>query len=157
MINGRSDESGFSLIEVIAVLMILGIIATVVMTKNTNMAADVISSARIIKEHMRYAQAMAMKNGNVWYIQANGSQLWLQRNGAGTPTLLPGEDGTAVDLNNKYKVSLTMGPLYFDEKGRPYTAYPATPVTATQSFTVSATSGSSSVPISIQPDTGFIP
>ena len=96
-----------------------------------------------------------MKYNKVWSAEANGTQFSV-KDDLGGLVHLPGEDSGAVSLTAK-NVSMTMARLYFDIKGRPYTTYPAAPLTANLVVHVTATGGSSPVNIIITPDTGFIP
>lgn len=159
--NGKGrlgNKWGFTLIEVIAVLIIMGIIAVVVLSRGYDRSIDVSTAASVLKNHIRFAQASAMKFNEPWSVRATGAIFAVRKNDTDlskTPVILPGEGEATVNLSNKYKVNMTMT-LYFDGKGRPYTVYPFTTTTG-QTVSVTATGGSSSVDIIITPDTGLIP
>ena len=53
-------EKGFTLLEIIAILVILGILAVVVVSRTTSMNAEVYAGADTLKTHLRYAQILAM-------------------------------------------------------------------------------------------------
>jgi MSHA pilin protein MshC len=135
-------QNGATLIEIIAVLVILGIVTAVLVSHvsdvsqyQTQVAAD------ILKEHIRYTQLNAMQYGAIFGIKNSGGHYWMF---LGTnPELainrryFPGENGITVDIGSTDPFT-----LFFDAYGRPYTAYVSaatnSPLTATQNITVGA-------------------
>ena len=160
-----TDHRGFTLIEIITVLIIIGIIAVVAISRMMGTSeTSRVSQQSVIKNHIRYAQSTAMKRGAIWGIQCDGAAYWLFRtNAPATPAnqvVLPGENNVQVSLANK-KVSMTAFTVFFDANGRPYTAYTDTttntPVAAPLSITVNSLPAGSSGTFAIAPETGFIP
>jgi len=150
-------KGGFTMIEVVAVLVILGIISAVVAVKMSGTSAyDLASQVEAIKGHLRYAQSRAMNdNLVVWGINFNNdSTTYYLFQGAGstTPVQLPGEDSVTIDLTTK-KSGLTITPvrITFNEFGSPCNAS-GTPLTAADA-TVTTNGGT----ITITKNTGFIP
>ena len=161
----RRDHRGFTLIEIIAILIIIGIAAAVIISSATNLTdAGRVSQENVIKNHIRYAQSMAMKRGTVYGIKCDGADYWLFRtNAPDTPAnqiALPNEESAKVTLANK-KVSMTAFTVFFDVNGRPYTAYADattnTPVGAPLSITVNSIPAGNPGTFNIAPETGFIP
>ncbi len=61
------NNSGFSLIEIISVLIIISVIAVVVATAMVDSNADLITQGDLIKSHLRYAQALSIKSDSaIW-------------------------------------------------------------------------------------------
>jgi prepilin-type N-terminal cleavage/methylation domain-containing protein len=153
------DNRGFTLIEVVAVLIITAIIAAVVLSRGYDRSVDVSVAAEVLKNHIRFAQASAIKFNEPWSVSATGSNFAVRKNDTNltaSTVNLPGEGESTVNISTKYKVNMTTT-LYFDGKGRPYTTYPGAPITATTPpVPVMATGGSTTVNIIITPDTGFI-
>lgn len=160
-----ADNRGFTLIEIIAVLMIIGILVAVIINSAIGVSdTDRVSQQNVIKNHIRYAQSMAMKRGAVWGIKCDGPDYWLFRtNDPDTPAnqmALPGEENAKVTLANK-KVTMIAFTVFFDVNGRPYTAYTDaatnTPVAAPLSITVDSVPAGNPGTFAIAPETGFIP
>jgi prepilin-type N-terminal cleavage/methylation domain-containing protein len=168
-------KDGFTLIEVISVLLILGILVAVVVSRLTNFDMEVYTGADALKTHLRYAQTMAMnKDPNTGTetimginYDAGANQYWLFK-GTNTSDIksLPDKSqyvtgNLKIDLAAK-KIKLDSGfTIYFDKHGIPYTAYTSstanTPLTNPLLISVTALSGSSSNSVTITPLTGFIP
>jgi prepilin-type N-terminal cleavage/methylation domain-containing protein len=143
------NNLGFTLIEVIAVLIILGIIGVVIISRtSSNVIYSVKSQADILKSHIRYAQTMAMNTGIIWGINITGGKTYaLFRDDDTTKTvLLPGVNSNPVVLESD-DPSLSAGTVRFDEKG--------SPIDGGASFTVSKAGETET--ITITPNTGFIP
>jgi prepilin-type N-terminal cleavage/methylation domain-containing protein len=160
------NNAGFTLMEVIGVLVIIGVLAAVLIPRmSSTLQFDLTANADVIKNQLFSAQGMAMKQGNVAGIKCDGSYYWLFKTNApddaANQLLLPGEDAKKVSLSNK-KMSLTAFTLFFDFAGRPYTDYTDpivnTPVAADNPLviTVGVPSDPATKTITITPETGFI-
>lgn len=53
---------GFTLLEVLAVLVILGILSAIAVNRSVNYNTEVYTGADALKAHLRYAQTMAMNS-----------------------------------------------------------------------------------------------
>ena len=147
-------QSGFTMIEIVAVLVVLGILVAVAVSHFSNIDADSISDFEKVKSHLRYAQSKSMANSNVrWGIQFSGStySLFGDTNGNGSIVaseqfVLPGEDS----VNAVLETSTANGIIAFDWWGAPYLN-----VNCTTAHGGSLTVGTKT--ITITPETGFIP
>ena len=161
------DPRGFTLIEIIAVLIVVGILAAVIINRvmsgtSTNRAAQ----ESVVKNHIRYAQALAVKQGTIWGIKCDGTDYWLFRtidpDTTANQRALPGEANAKVRLADK-QITMNAFTVFFDANGRPYTAYTTettnTPVSASNplSITVDSVPAGSTASFGITPETGFIP
>jgi prepilin-type N-terminal cleavage/methylation domain-containing protein len=142
-------EAGFTMMETIAVLLILGIIAAVVVSRmGDTRDYDLASQIEVLKGHLRYAQSRAIGSSMPWGINfATSTTYYLfQGDGSTTPVQLLGEDNATVNLTTKNS-GLTIGSapqrITFDVYGSPG----ATTVTVT-------TNGGN---ITVTKNTGFIP
>ena len=159
-------QSGFTMIEMVVVLLLMGIIAATVLGRAiTTSDLDLNSETDKIRNHLRYAQAEAMKRSNtVWGIKSAGNEYWLFRDtnpdNAANEVRLPGVAYSgASNRINEADISVTVSDftIFFDRIGKPYTAYTNettnTPLASQLTINVTA-SGSRS--ITITPETGFI-
>lgn len=135
----KLGEKGFTMVEIIAVLVLLGVISALLVFRSSSSQADESSSADKLKVHLRYAQMRAMNSDVVWGIQFTGGSYSLIRDLAGTPAAerIPGEITSSVAFP-----SAVTGTTQFDTWGRPSGLN---------------TIGIGSITITITPDTGFIP
>lgn len=143
------NNRGFTLIEVIAVLITIGIIAVVIVSRGSSTSTySVKSVAAALKSHIRYAQTMAMSTNSIWGINVSDNKHYsLFRGTTATTVILPGADSNPVELGAK-EPSLSIGTVSFDGKGSPVAGY-------TPSFTVSMDGETEA--INITQNTGFIP
>jgi prepilin-type N-terminal cleavage/methylation domain-containing protein len=155
------NNHGFTLIEIIAVLLLMSIIAAGVLVRSMNTdQMDLVAQVAKVRNHIRYAQAMALKRSDKnWGIKCDGSTAYWFFEGTNpddSPSQLPlpGEISSQI-LFADIKVTMNGFELYFDEYGRPYTDLtPITPVSIPLAITISG--GSGSVTLSVTPETGLI-
>ena len=159
--NEELPVNGFTTIEVIAVLIIVGVIAAVVVSRFTGTSTySVPSVAEQLKNHLRYAQNRAMNSNIIWGIHfIDSTHYTIFKDADTTHTITPpGADSDPVDLSGR---GVSLGGLgsnivSFDDWGRPYTdAIANTLQSGARSITVSG--GGASVTIQITPNTGYIP
>jgi prepilin-type N-terminal cleavage/methylation domain len=161
------EEDGFTLLEIIAVLIVMGILAAVAVSRSLNYDVEVRSGADTLEMHLRYAQTLAMNsNSNVWGMSKSGSSYGLfGGTNTGNFSYLP-EDGAYINANRTInltakKIQLADFTVYFDNRGIPYTAYTNaannTPLAVNGIITVSPLSGGTpTVNVTITPLTGYI-
>ncbi len=146
-------NSGFTLLEIIAVLVVLAVITAVAASRlaGTN---EVSAQAEmdILKGHLRFAQYRAMNDISPvrWGIQINGQTYTLVRNSSGdgttldSPSDLPGSSSATYTFSGSITASVTgSNPILFNDWGSPGT-------TATTVNVGGKT-------ITITANTGFIP
>ncbi|MBU1172922.1 MAG: prepilin-type N-terminal cleavage/methylation domain-containing protein [Proteobacteria bacterium] len=133
------NDKGFTLIEIVAVLVVLGVVSAILVAGNLGSDTERRASADMLKVHLRYAQSRSMNGDLPWGVRFDGSSYTLVRDISGTPSdvLFPGENSLSMDLPD-----LVAGTVGFDTWGRP--------------SGLSTISLGSQV-VTITPDTGFIP
>jgi len=123
--GNKASDKGFTLIEIIAVLIILGILlAFVIVRMNTTSDADLTSQIQVIKNHLRYAQSRAMSTGTIWGVNFSTTTTYYLYDGASpsTPVLFLGEKDPTVNLDDKKsKLTITSAPqnIRFNAYGSP--------------------------------------
>ncbi len=113
---------GFTLVEITVVVVLIGIISAVVLARSiTTDRINVVGEVDKIRNHIRYAQSMAMKRNEVWRISCDGTQYWLSDDSLNT-VKLPGATSAQISLAG-LAVSMNAFTIYFDTLGIPYHAY----------------------------------
>jgi prepilin-type N-terminal cleavage/methylation domain-containing protein len=173
MLQHLKRRSGFSFIEVIAVLVIIVIISAVVISKSGSFSTDLVSQTEILKTHLRYAQTMGMSGtdtSDIFGFNCAGGFYWMFKgtNPANNIIMLPddqqyntGNDGK-LDLGKKKIAIATAFTVYFDQRGIPYSAYTDettnTPYPSDLTITVTPLGEASPTEsITLTQLTGFIP
>ena len=113
------EEYGFTVIEIIAVLLLIGIISVIVVSRNQDLGAEALGQREVIKNHIRYAQLMAMKSNTACGVQFAGSSYSVFRNNSTTDKIiLPNKENT--DLSISADLGSANETIYFDLWGIPY-------------------------------------
>jgi len=169
--NGISGKhhAGFTMIEIISVLVIVGVLATVVVQHINDINADLVTKAELIKNQLRYAQSRAMNSDAFWYVTfepdgSGGYRYSLNETGAtSNPIYLPGEGNGYVTLpagmSLQYGGSDITTPIHinFSSKwGKPHTDTAGT-VYQTGNRTITLVDAGKSREITVTENTGFIP
>lgn len=166
MKNCLKKNSGFTILEVVAVLVILGIISALAVSTISINIDDVKrdEELNVLKAHLRYAQARAMNSDSEWGIKFDtaNSKYWLFKGTAQTPKIrLPGEEKkekeeedklvtmsnlsiTSISSDDDFVVFNTLGsPVVLDDYGN--------------WVSIGITIETSGEDITIKANTGFIP
>ena len=155
----NENNRGFTLVEVTVVAVLIGIIAAVVFARSISTdQLNVVGQVDKIRNHIRYAQSMAMKSNEEWVISCDGSQYWLSDSTL-TAVHLPGSTTDQISLAD-LGVSMTAFAVYFDPLGIPYHSYldkdNNNPVTPGNPRVITISAGSESHTLTVTPETGLI-
>jgi MSHA pilin protein MshC len=143
------NQNGFTLIEIISVLIIIGIVAAVAMVRATSTRDyDLISQVEAVKAHLRLAQSVAMGLNSPHGIHFDSqTTYYLYDTTNSAKKLLPGANELTVDLEAKKSelqiTAVSRNPVVFDAYGSP----------GTQTITITTNGGD----IVITKNTGYIP
>ena len=155
------NNRGFTLVEMAIVLVLIGIIAATVFGRSIGTSQiKIAGQVAKIRNHIRFPQSMAMKRNAIWGFKSDGlspTSYWIftgtDPDNISNRQAIPGEGQATVTLPS----DLTMDgfTLFFDSYGKPYEAYPATPVSGELNKNV-AESGGGNRAITILEETGLI-
>jgi len=154
------SHGGFTMLELIAVLIIMAIIGAVVVARVMDTGFDLVTETDLIKTHLRYAQARAMNTSVTWGINLTGTTYSLFKDGRiASRVNLPNE---ATDIRSLPDgISVETAVISFDAWGIPHTAARATDrnklVSGDTEAQITVSDGSDTRTITITPNTGFIP
>lgn len=150
---------GFTLLEAIVVIIIVGIVGAAVAARMVISNPELAAQTEVAKTHIRYAQIQAMNSDMVWGIHCEGTSYWLFKDGnKANKVLLPGEDSDTVALSVNGLTVSGFTDLSFNTWGKPHTdegALEANKLSAVLNITIS--SGEEIEQITVTPNTGFIP
>ncbi|MDA8417443.1 MAG: prepilin-type N-terminal cleavage/methylation domain-containing protein [Desulfobacteraceae bacterium] len=135
--------SGFTLIEVISVLLLIGILTVIAIGREANSGnqADVYGATEVLKNHLRYAQSTAMNSDVSWGLNFSGSSYTMQNASASTAPL-PGDIPTGISYTP------SVNPVLFDNRwGSP----------GAVTITITVSKGGFSQTVTVTKNTGFIP
>ena len=153
------NNRGFTLVEITVVVVLIGIIAAVVFARSISTdQINVVGEVDKIRNHIRFAQSVAMKRNDVWVISCDGSQYWLSDRTL-SAVHLPGATSDRISLAD-LGVSMNAFAVYFDPSGIPYHSYVSegnnNPITLGNPLTITISAGSESRILNVIPQTGFI-
>ena len=154
-LSPAKKSSGFTLLEIVAVLLVLGIVSAVVVARSGVFIEESENSVLETKlsSHLRYAQIKAMSTNEVWGVKFQGNAYSLYRyvvpSPPGTPYTetysFPGEESSSVAKPLSVGYS---GYVSFDAWGRP-----CNDVNGSSALSTPLTIGAAA----ITPETGYIP
>ncbi len=157
------NTSGFTIIEIITVLIVMGIISAFVIGRSQSTRTDLIVQNEILKAHLRYAQTQAVNSTLSFGIESDaaGDNYWLFKyDPAALPpvvkTRLPSVNTDQINLSGSGLSMTSSAIICFNTRGIPYTDYLASTVQASDR-TISISDGSTTLNITITQNTGFIP
>jgi len=112
------NTSGFTLIEIITVLLVISIVSAVIVSRLMDTSVEVVARTDLIKTHLRYAQSRAMSSNVIWGIRFFKNTYWMFNNGSiANKVFLPGEDSDTLNLPTG---NSTIEIVAFDSWGKPY-------------------------------------
>ncbi len=125
MLSGKHKGTrGFTLIEVIATLLLLGVVSALVIPRMVETSAGVIAEADRMRANLRFAQTLAMSaNTAAWAVRIESGSYQLLRNGEPSPIGWPDGSGTVRVLHPDVQVAGGTGLLEFDTMGAPSSTY----------------------------------
>ena len=179
----ETAQAGFTLVEVIAALVLMAIVAAVLVARNSGNTMHLQTERDTLEKHLRAAQMRSMQGGGiqvtqggtvgqVYGIKSDGQNYWMfaGTNPDAAGAVVPLLDDPSVTLASgklslaAKKVTLDQFTVYFAGYGVPCSAYTDESIinnipnytAQTQTLTVTMTGDNSSRTVSVTPYTGFI-
>jgi prepilin-type N-terminal cleavage/methylation domain-containing protein len=150
--NRLKNNGGFTLIEVIAVLIILIIITAIAVTRGMSIQNDLIPQADIVKTHLRFAQMKALNDdANTWSMAFTAGSYSLSCT-AGTNSTCPSSTirlPSESSNTHNFPSDVTANPaitITFDSWGSP----------GGSDAVVNLVQGSQTIAITVGANTGYI-
>ena len=159
MKSRATSNSGFTLIEAIVVLLIIGIISAFIASQVIVGDTELSGQIEALKTQIRYAQGLSMNTESVWGIHRSGNTYWLFKDGnKDNRVLLPGEEDNVIDLTEKGMTLSGFTDLSFNSWGIPHSDESASDTNRISSpLSVTLSAGGKNKSLLITPNTGFIP
>jgi type II secretory pathway pseudopilin PulG len=108
------------MIEVLAVLIVLAVIMTIVLSRTPDINRETFAQAAIIRAHLRFAQSLAMGNNTeTWGIAFTSNSYTLSKNGLPASINLPNDSTSTHNLPDGVAITSGIGTIIFDEWGSP--------------------------------------
>jgi len=168
-LSGPPAHWGFTLIEVLIVVVILGIVALAAMPMMSSAASvQIRAAANVIAADLEYARSMAISRGRCYSVAFNkDTESYEVRDQSGTVIAHPVRKGfnyavnftadSRLDKVNIQNVDFDPGSVQtitFDYLGSPYAG--AGTAAGLNAGVVVLTAGTTTITVSIEPVTGFI-
>jgi prepilin-type N-terminal cleavage/methylation domain-containing protein len=145
-----SQQTGFTLLELVAVLLLLGILSTSLFLRWSPGASTLNAQADQLARTLRHAQSLSLAQGRSLRFAVQSATAYAITDGAATIT---DPQGVVQSYTLSNSVTLAGNDLDFDSLGRPIDAANSL-IASAQSWTLSAAGATATV--SVSPLTGFV-
>jgi prepilin-type N-terminal cleavage/methylation domain-containing protein len=150
-------QRGFTLIELIVVIIIISLLAVYVFSILPVPSLNLVTAATQLSDDIRYTQSLSMTKNQHYRLVKLSTDTYEILNSAGTPIVLA--QGTTATLPSGVSfgawTNLTNNLIAFDGRGIPYIdAATATPLASTATINFTATGGT--ITVLVSPQTGRV-
>ncbi len=152
-----TKKEGFTILELVMVIVILGILAAAISFKWSKSTFGLSTQAELLVNDLRYTQNLSMSrnkqfswektSANTYTIKDDDNNAVLNSINLATTTLAP-------DIT--FGGTVTYNKITFDTKGVPYNGTVTSPVALTSNATIPLVMNGKSINVIIEPETGRI-
>ncbi len=149
---------GFSLTELIVVMLVVGIVGIYISIAWSGGSMNLSSQATSLASDLRYAQNLAMTKSQRFSLIIIGNNTYQMRNAANVPINKPGTNGATVTLAAGVVFGTPTGitkQIIFDSDGIPHNDSVANPTITTQ-VKIPLVAGTQVLNVTVDPITGRI-
>jgi MSHA pilin protein MshC len=151
---------GFTLLELIIVLMIIGILSIYAYFQWPSSTLSVEAQAQEIANDILYTQSLSMAHGQRYHIIKQSSSTYQILDASNNAVTFPNGSTTST-LNSGITFAWTNLPnnlIAFDGQGQPYTTTgtPGTAFSTATTYTITVSSNGATATITITPTTGMV-
>lgn len=154
-----NQQQGFTLIELIIVIMVISILASYAVMKHPGTTINLGAEAKQLASDIRYTQTLAMTKGERYYLQRNSAVSYQILSASGTPVTMP-NGATLVTLYSGTSfgsfTNLPSNLIAFNGEGSPYTTSTSPGTALASTATIPITNGTATLTVSITPQTGRV-
>ncbi len=164
-LSGVLRQTGFTLLELVIVMMLVSILAISVLVNLPTKAIDLRASAEQISAAIRYAQSLSMTKGaryrvnfaTVCPVGGINSCYWVSNLDDSTKIPEPATEATTIQLETAVTLVSSNSFVVFDGRGIPYatSTMPGTALSSNATITLTA-SGAPAQTVVITPETGLV-
>jgi prepilin-type N-terminal cleavage/methylation domain-containing protein len=153
---GRPARSAFTLIEVIATVILLGIVAVTVTTFVRPSPAKVLAEADRLAAAVRYVQSRALAEERPWRLEFTSPTEYRVGPVGGAWAPLPGSGGDSHTLPPGHSCPSSPGLVIFDAWGRPVQS-DGSPLTSVRSLIITGPFIDNNFRVRVLPGSGQVP
>jgi len=159
MLNRKSIYSGFTVIELVIVLVVAGVIATVISVRWPGFSINLNAQAELLADDIRYTQNLAMTKAQRHRLVKTSANSYQIADSTGAVVVMPSGASSVTFGSGISFGSITNLPnnlIGFNSQGAPYvdTGTPGTALSTVATIALTSSSGTSIV--SIYPETGWV-
>jgi len=152
----NSSESGFTLVELVGVLVLVGLLAVTAISRWDNSTISLSAQAEQIAGDIRYTQMISMTQGQRFRINFSSNRYWISNIDDSTQITHPATNSSDVFLNTGITLSSSNNYLVFNGNGVPYSTASLPGTTLNSNATITLTAGSETRSVEVRPETGRV-
>ena len=160
--NSSTNSQGFSLVELVVVMVILAVLAATFLPRTTDRVINVNAQADMIAGEVRYVQSLSMTQGQRYYINFPTATTYgfFAVSGA-TPIPHPATGSTtpvalAAGITLASITPAGVSAIAFDGKGIPYRDAAATTALSGVNAVITLSGGNATAAVTVFPETGRV-